>query len=394
MIFFLKRLIHKNTFLFWLLVFSFSFSTSQKIVLPGAEQKQKYLPKLTGKKVGVVAHQASLLYSNFRTKHLVDVLLENGIQVHSLFAPEHGFRGTRDAGEKVMTMQDSKTGLKIISLYGKKRKPTKEQFQELEIMIFDLQDVGVRFYTYLSTLHYVMEGCAENKIPLIILDRPNPNAHYVDGPVLEEAYSSFVGMHPVPIVYGMTIGEYAKMINGEGWLNGGIRTDLTIIPVENYTHNSRYVLPKRPSPNLPNAQAIALYPSLCLLEPTVISVGRGTENQFQIYGHPKLPKSDFTFTPSPNFGSKNPKHKNIICFGKDLTKVPKPQQIELKWLINAYKNFPEHEAFFLNGFNRIAGNKNLKEQLISRLSEIEIKESWRVELEKFKKIRKKYLIYP
>ena len=260
-------------------------------------------------------------------------------------------------------------------------------------MIFDLQDVGVRFFTYLSTLHYVMEACAENDIPMIILDRPNPNLHYVDGPVMEEAYTSFLGMHPVPIVYGMTIGEYAQMINGEGWLKEGIRCKLSVIPVKNYNRKSTYELSVRPSPNLPNPQSIALYPSLCLLEPTVISVGRGTDLQFQIYGHPMLPKSNFTFTPLPNFGAKNPKLKNHLCYGKNLTKVLRPNQLELKWLIDVYKNFPKSNTFFLKGFNRIAGNSSLKEQLISGVSEIEIRKSWKTRLELFKSIREKYLIY-
>ena len=260
-------------------------------------------------------------------------------------------------------------------------------------MLFDLQDVGVRFFTYLSTLHFVMEACAENNIPLILLDRPNPNLHYVDGPVMEKKYTSFLGMHPVPIVYGMTIGEYAQMINGEGWLKSNIICELNVIPIENYSRDSNYEITVRPSPNLPNAQSIALYPSLCLLEPTVISVGRGTEFQFQIYGHPKLPKNNFSFTPVPNFGSKYPKFKNVLCYGKDLTHAKRPNQLELKWLMDAYKNFPKSNEFFLKGFNKITGNSNLKEQLISGVNEIEIRKSWKSKLETFKKIREKYLIY-
>ena len=395
MIFFLKRLIPKNTFLFWLLVFSFSFSTSQKIVLPGAEQKQKYLPKLTGKKVGVVAHQASLLYSNFRTKHLVDVLLENGIQVHSLFAPEHGFRGTRDAGEKVMTMRDSKTGLKIISLYGKKRKPTKEQFQELEIMIFDLQDVGVRFYTYLSTLHYIMEGCAENKIPLIILDRPNPNAHYVDGPVLDTAFKSFVGMHPIPIVHGMTMVEYAQMINGEYWLKDSVQCELYWQGMKNYDHQKSYNLPIKPSPNLPNSQSIALYPSLCLFEGTDMSVGRGTSQQFQVIGSPKLDSCFYSFIPISGQGAKYPKHENKDCCGWDLRDIEAQNQVDLEYLIESYRQYEEKDARFFNSFfDKLAGSSQLRVQIESGWTSDQIKQTWKDGLDAFKKKRQLYLIYP
>ena len=389
----LKNSSIKSTFLFWLVALSCSSSVSQKRILPGALIQDKYISLLIEKKVGVVAHQASLIPESNSSQHLVDFLLENNIDIHSIFAPEHGFRGTADAGESVKDQVDPKTGIQIISLHGINKKPKVEQLNGIEIMIFDLQDVGVRFFTYLSTLHYVMEACAENDIPMIILDRPNPNLNYVDGPVMEEAYTSFLGMHPVPIVYGMTIGEYAKMINGEGWLKEGIRCKLSIIPVKNYNRKSTYELSVRPSPNLPNPQSIALYPSLCLLEPTVISVGRGTDFQFQIYGHPKLPKGDFTFTPLPNFGAKNPKLKGHLCYGKNLTKVLRPNQLELKWLIDAYNNFPKSNIFFLKGFNKIAGNSSLKEQLISGVSEIEIRKSWKSKLKIFKRIREKYLIY-
>ena len=351
------------------------------------------MPNLTGKKIGVVAHQASLFSDSYKNQHLVDFLLQNEIDVEKVFAPEHGFRGKADAGEKIKTEKDKKTGLKIISLYGKNRKPSVEQLKGIEIMIFDLQDVGVRFYTYLSTLHYVMEACAESNISLLVLDRPNPNIHYIDGPLLEPSFKSFVGMHPVPIVYGMTIGEYAKMINGEGWLKNKIKVKLNIIPVKNYSRKTSYDLPIRPSPNLPNSKAIALYPSLCLMEPTVYSVGRGTDHQFQIYGHPEFKKKKFYFKPSPNFGSKFPKHKNVICYGKDLSNEPLPKKIELKWIIDAYKNFPYPDSFFLNGFNHIAGNSKLKQQLISGISEKEIRKSWVKDLERFKLIREKYLIY-
>ena len=383
----------KNTFLFWL-VLSMSSLTSAAQVQPATANTAAYLPKLQGKKIGVVAHQASVFKESGKQKHLVDLLLENKINLVGVFAPEHGFRGTADAGEKVADGKDPKTQLPIFSLYGKNRKPAATQLKGIDLMVFDLQDVGVRFFTYLSTLHYVMEACAEQGIPLIVLDRPNPNNHYIDGPVLNLKHQSFVGMHPVPIVYGMTIGEYAKMINGEGWLKGGIRCKLDVIPIQNYTHNTAYKLPIRPSPNLPNAQAVALYPSLCLLEPTVVSVGRGTNQQFQIYGHPSFTKYQFSFTPQPNFGSKNPKHKGEVCYGKDLTQIEKPKRIELQWLLDAYSNFPDKDTFFLKGFERISGVSNLKNQLIKGTPEPEIRKSWSEELNKFKRLRTKYLIYP
>ena len=384
----------KSTFLFFVFVFGQNNIVGQTRISPGAESSKVYLPRLKNKKVGVVAHQASLLFNKSNNQHLIDFLKENDIEIKKIFAPEHGFRGKADNGEKIGDYYDNETGIPIISLYGKNKKPSKENLKNLDIVIFDLQDVGVRFYTYISTLHYVMEACAEMKIPVILLDRPNPNLHYIDGPVLEEKYSSFVGMHPVPIVYGMTIGEYALMINGEGWLKNDLVAELEIIPIKNYTRKSVYELPKRPSPNLPNSQSIALYPSLCLLEQTVISVGRGTDKQFQIFGHPDLNINNYTFKPLPNFGSKNPKHNGIVCYGKNLSKVPKPKKIELKWIIEAYKYFPNKNGFFLKGFNLIAGNEKLKQQLISFSGENKIRKSWELELELFKKIRKKYLIYP
>ena len=383
----------KNTFLFWLVLSLYSVPNRAQI-LTGAEDTESYLFELKGKKIGVVAHQASLILTSYEQKHLVDLLLENKIDIKCVFAPEHGFRGIADAGEKVTDRKDPLTHLPIYSLYGKNRKPSQEQLKGIELMVFDLQDVGVRFFTYLSTLHYVMEACAEQNIPVIVLDRPNPNSHYIDGPVLKHENSSFVGMHPVPIVYGMTIGEYAKMINGEGWLSNGISCDLKVIPIQNYTHKTPYELITRPSPNLPNAQAIALYPSLCLLEQTVISIGRGTNKQFQIYGHPSFPKNQFSFTPKPNFGAKSPKQNGSLCYGIDLTEIKKPVKVELKWLIDAYTNFPEKSGFFLKGFNKISGINDLKIQIEQEIPESEIRKTWDQDLEKFKKIRVKYLIYP
>ena len=389
-----KSILFKSTFLFWLTMVSFNSASCQKQITISAANVDAYIPLLKEKKVGIVAHQASVISSAKNTIHLVDLLRKKNISIQKIFAPEHGFRGTADAGEKIENQIDSKTQLPIISLYGKNRKPSKEQLKGIEIMVFDLQDVGVRFYTYLSTLHNVMEACAENNIPLIVLDRPNPNAHYIDGPVLNLEHKSFVGMHPVPIVYGMTIGEYAQMINGEKWLANSIKCDLTIIPLKNYTHQTTYELTVRPSPNLPNKQSIALYPSLCLLEPTRVSIGRGTDLQFQVYGHPGFPETDFSYVPKSNFGSKNPKHKGQICYGENLTTVNPPSKIELKWLMNAYSDFPEKDLFFLKGFERISGISNLKKQLIDGASEKTIRNSWTDDLNKFKKTRIKYLLYP
>ena len=389
-----KSILFKSTFLFWLTMVSFTSASCQKQITISAANVDAYIPLLKEKKVGIVAHQASVISSAKNTIHLVDLLRKKNISIQKVFAPEHGFRGTADAGEKIENQIDSKTQLPIISLYGKNRKPSKEQLKGIEIMVFDLQDVGVRFYTYLSTLHNVMEACAENNIPLIVLDRPNPNAHYIDGPVLNLEHKSFVGMHPVPIVYGMTIGEYAQMINGEKWLTNSIKCDLTVIPLQNYTHQTTYELKVRPSPNLPNKQSIALYPSLCLLEPTKVSIGRGTDLQFQVYGHPGFPKTDFSYVPKSNFGSKNPKHNGQICYGKNLTTVNPPSRIELKWLLNAYSSFPEKDSFFLKGFERISGVSSLKNQLIEGASEKTIRDSWTDELNEFKKTRIKYLLYP
>ncbi|MDA0201623.1 MAG: DUF1343 domain-containing protein, partial [Bacteroidetes bacterium] len=343
----------KITFLFCLFSGGILICKGQNQLTTGASQIETYIEMLHGKQVGIVAHQASLVGAD---THLVDTLLSLGINIKKVYAPEHGFRGDADAGESVADEKDVKTGLPILSLYGDNKKPAAEHLEGISVMLFDLQDVGVRFYTYLSTLHYVMEACAENGIAVILLDRPNPNTHYTDGPVLEEDCKSFVGMHPVPIVPGMTIGEYAQMINGERWLAGDISCDLTVVPLKNYTHQTPYEIPLRPSPNLPNAQSIALYPSLCLLEPTEISVGRGTEMQFQVFGHPQLPKTPFSFVPQPNYEAKNPKLKGQKCFGKDLRNHKRPTKIELKWLIQAYNDYPDQDHFFKKGFFRIAGN--------------------------------------
>lgn len=368
-------------------------------ILTGADNFEKYQSLLTGKKIGVVTNPSSLVnYDGNKNKlanstHLVDFLLSHKLDVIKIYAPEHGFRGTADAGELIKDGKDTKTGLPIISLYGNNKKPKPEQLRQIDIMVFDLQDVGARFYTYISSLHYVMEACAEENIPLIVLDRPNPNGNIVDGPVLEKEFTSFVGMHPIPVLHGMTIGEYARMINGEKWLKNGIQCQLEVIPCSNYQRNMPYSLPVKPSPNLPNDQSINLYASLCLFEGTNVSMGRGTEKQFQIYGSPFLPKSDFTFTPGPNLGAKDPVHNGKICYGEDLSTIPKVKNLELKWLIKAYQTTSDTKVFFNSFFSKLAGTQKLQQQIESGLSETDIRKSWEKGLNTFKKMRTPYLIY-
>ena len=383
----------KNTVLLFVIVLTFSPSFCQKQIITGADQYEEYIPYLKNKKIGVVAHKATRITKE-KQAHLVNFLIEKQIDVKTIFAPEHGYEGRADDGNLLPDSNDKTTGLKIISLYGKTKKPLPKHLKGIDLIIFDLQDVGARFYTFLSTLHYVMEACAEANIPLLLLDRPNPNSHYVDGPVLNLKFKTFVGMHPVPIVHGMTLGEYAKMINGEGWLAENLKCELKIIKVKNYTHKTKYILPIRPSPNLPNSQSISLYPSLCLLEPTNISIGRGTEKQFQIYGHPNFPESKFTFKPNPNFGSKNPKWNGETCFGVSLENLKVLNQLDLRWLIDAYNKLPKNNVFFKNSFERIAGNSQLREQIINNVTINEIRKSWEPELTNYKNMRKKYLIYP
>lgn len=393
----------KNTY--FLLVFTLFFSIiscaqDKKAVFtakiePAAQQTSSYVSLLQHKKVAVVANQTSVIFKDDAPNytHLVDSLLNLHINIVKVFSPEHGFRGQADASEHIADATDIKTGLPIVSLYGKNKKPTAEQLQGVDIVVFDIQDVGVRFYTYISTLHYVMEACAENNIPVLILDRPNPNGHYIDGPTLESTYKSFVGMHPVPLVYGMTIGEYAQMINGEGWLKNNLHCELTVIPIKNYTHQSAYSLPIRPSPNLPNDVAINLYPSLGFFEGTPINAGRGTEYQFQRYGAPFFPKSEFSYTPEPNFGSKHPKHKGALCYGVDLQNEERLASVEIKWLLDAYQKTPKTISFFGNTFTIHAGNTLLQQQLEQGLSAQQIHDSWQPQIEAFKKIRAQYLIY-
>ncbi|WP_435416136.1 exo-beta-N-acetylmuramidase NamZ family protein [Polaribacter aestuariivivens] len=373
----------------------------------GAERTDLYVDLLKNKNIGIVANQTSVISilqraevkpnvmgSKKVTHHLVDYLHNyNGISVTKVFSPEHGFRGKADAAELVKDGFDTKTDLPIVSLYGKSKKPSAQQLKGIDVMVFDIQDVGVRFYTYISTLHYVMEACGENGIPVIILDRPNPNAHYIDGPILEMKHTSFVGKHPIPIVYGMTIGEYGQMINGEKWLKNKIQCDLKVIPLQNYTHQSKYSLPIKPSPNLPNDKSINLYPSLGFFEGTTINAGRGTEYQFQRYGAPFFKKTDFSYTPQANEGAKYPKHKGKICYGVDLSKTPHLSKIDLSFLIDAYQKTPKTEKFFGETFTIHAGNTKLQQQIEQGLSEEEIRASWVDDLEKFKVVREKYLIY-
>ncbi len=368
-----------------LVLLTFSGFT-QDLVL-GAERTEIYLPLINTKNVAIIANQTSMINQT----HLVDSLLSLGINVVKVFSPEHGFRGTQDAGARIEDKIDQKTQLPIISLYGKNKKPNAKQLEKIDILIFDIQDVGVRFYTYISTLHYIMEAASEHNMQVILLDRPNPNGHYIDGPIREDSFSSFVGMHPIPIVHGMTIGEYANMINGENWISK--KCDLTIIDMQNYTHKMRYNTPIRPSPNLPNAISINLYPSLCLFEGTNISIGRGTNYPFQHFGSPSL-ESNYSFIPKSKSGSKYPKHENLECFGTDL-KFHKDylNTINLDWLIESYKNYPNKEEFFNSFFDKLAGTDKLRLQIIEGKSSKDIKSSWEKGLNEFKKTRYKYLIY-
>lgn len=402
----LSKLVIKNTVLFFvLLILSCGSKLKSKEsnensranikilsseIKIGADNFSNYLPILQNKKIGVTTNQTGILSNK---THLVDFLIENNIQIQKIFAPEHGFRGTADAGEHIIDGKDSKTGLPIISLYGDNKKPKTEQLKGIDIMVFDLQDVGARFYTYISSLHYIMEACAENNIELLVFDRPNPNGNIVDGPILEKEYTSFVGMHTIPLLHGMTIGEYAQMINGEKWLKNEVQCNLKVIPCLNYKREMKYNLPVKPSPNLPNDQSINLYASLCLFEGTNVSVGRGTEMQFQIYGSPYLPVNDFSFTPKPNFGAKDPVYNGKLCYGENLTSIPKVTKLELKWLIKAYNETSDRTKFFNAFFSKLAGTKKLQQQIETGISENEIRKSWEKGLNDFKTMRKKYLIY-
>ena len=390
----------KNTVLLFVLTLlscrNQSNTHAQTPLSVGAQQTEHYLPILKNKNIGIVANQTTVIFKEERYTHLVDSLLSLNIAVKKVFAPEHGFRGTADAGETIKDGIDSGSGVPIVSLYGANKKPNAKILEGLDLIIFDVQDVGARFYTFLSTLHYMMETCANLGITVVVLDRPNPNGHYVDGPILDLNYSSFVGMHPVPIVHGMTVGEYAKMINGEGWLSKGVQCDLKVIPVENYTHQTAYELPIKPSPNLPNATAINLYPSLCLFEGTNVSMGRGTELQFQIFGSPFLKSVDYSyeFTPKPNVGAKYPVYENKICTGLNLKNHSNLSQIELKWLLDAFQNTENKAEFFNPFFTKLAGQKLLQKQIEMGMNSDQIRDSWKTDLERYKLLRAPYLLYP
>lgn len=365
----------------------------QTQLMVGAERLNLYIDSLKNKRVAIVGNQTSLVGKT----HLVDTLVSLGVKVVKVFSPEHGFRGDADAGERVSNGKDAKTGLPIISLYGNNKKPKPAQMKDVDVVIFDIQDVGVRFYTYISTLHYVMESCAENNLTLIVLDRPNPNAHYVDGPVRDDKQVSFVGMHPVPVVYGMTIGEYALMINGECWLSDSLTCELEIVPCKNYSHKTHYSLPVPPSPNLRSDASIALYPSLCLFEGTTVSVGRGTERPFEIFGHPKFPELEFNFTPISSFGAKSPLWENKLCYGHDLQNVAKKRLYEfsLSWILEAKVLLGDSIPFInqIGFFDRLAGTSELRKQITDGWKEKEIRASWRPGIQAFRKIRSNYLLY-
>lgn len=363
---------------------------------PAAHRTMAYVPKLKGKKIALVVNNTSTI----NNVHLVDTLLSLGVHINYIFAPEHGFRGNHGAGELVSNEKDTKTGLPIISLYGKNRKPTPEQFEGIDLVVFDIQDVGVRFYTYISTMHYVMETCAETNVPLLILDRPNPNGHYVDGPLLKPAFKSFVGMHPIPVVHGLTVGELALMINGEGWLKNGDTCKLEIIKASDYAHSDPYILPIAPSPNLPNQTAIYLYPSICFFEGADVSLGRGTNKPFQIFGFPNWTNTPFSFTPRSIKGvADNPPLVNEKCNGFDLSMLPEDKlfaqrQMTLNYLLLAYQEFPNKNQFFNAFFDKLAGSDQLRKQLIEGKNATQIRQTWTIDLMNYQQLRKKYLLYP
>lgn len=370
-----------------------SFGTESAAILPGADQGQLYLPLLKGKKVALITNQTGVLTQK-NNLHLVDFLMENDITIQKIFVPEHGFRGNADAGEVIKNDIDKETGIPLVSLYGSNKKPSPEALMDVDVLIFDFQDVGLRFYTYISTMHYVMEACAEQGKPLIILDRPNPNADYIDGPMLDPKYRSFVGMHEIPVIHGLTMGELAQMINGEGWLKNKVKADITVIPVANWDHSMPYSLPVKPSPNLPNDISIRLYPSLCFFEGTDISVGRGTYFPFQVYGAPDPKYGEFTFTPKSIQGmSKHPPHEDQLCYGTDLREEPLSHQFTLSYLLEMYQKSGKKEKFFNNFFDKLAGTDQLRKDILTGKSAAEIKASWKPALEKYKTMRQKYLLY-
>lgn len=385
-----------NRSFFLLSFFSFFFMTcgkannkDEKLVL-GVERTTAYISRIEGKNVGLLINHTSMIGDT----HLVDFLLQKNINIKKIFAPEHGFRGKADAGEKIADNVDAKTGIQVASLYGKNKKPTPEMLESLDVVIFDIQDVGTRFYTYISSMHYMMEACAENQVKMIVFDRPNPNGHYIDGPILKPEFKSFVGMLPIPVVHGLTVGELAHMIVGEGWLEGGLKCDLEVVTMEHYSHSDSYSLPVKPSPNLPNDKAINLYPSLCFFEGTKMSIGRGTQFPFQVIGYPDQKFGKFSFTPESIVGmAKYPKYEGEKCYGVDLRNSKRLDHLDLGYVIENYKLWKKEESFFTNYFNTLAGTDQLKKQIENGMSEIEIRASWQDELEKYKQLRNKYLLY-
>lgn len=362
----------------------------KKIVL-GDEQIADLAQKLQGKRVGLLVNHTAMVGKT----HLADTLLAVHVNVVKLFAPEHGVRGKAEAGELVADAKDEKTGLPVVSLYTKTHKPTPEQLSDVDVVVFDIQDVGTRFYTYLGSMTYMMEACAEQNKKMIVLDRPNPNGSYVDGPVLKPEHKSFIGMHPVPVVHGMTVGEYAQMINGQGWLKGGLKCELEVITLKNYSHDMSFSVPIKPSPNLPNDHAIALYPSICFFEGTVMSLGRGTEFPFEALGHPDLKDQPFQFTPVSIEGvATHPPQENKLCFGIDLRNEKVGKEVSIKYLIHFYGIFPDKEKFFLKSFTLLAGGTELQKQIISGMTEEQIRATWQKDLDAYKKMRKQYLLYP
>lgn len=379
-----------------------NFSSTNKKVPPidkpvaGAYNLKAYLHLIKGKRVGMVVNQTSTLGHH----HLVDSLLKLKINITKILVPEHGIRGESDAGEKIKSSTDEATGIVMLSIYGDHQKPTRDDLKDLDVIIFDIQDIGVRFYTYIATMTLVMEACAEHQIPMIVLDRPNPNGYYVDGPVLKKGFESFVGMHPVPVVYGLSIGEYALMINGESWLANNVKCALTVIPCRNYVHTMRFELPVKPSPNIPNQRATLLYPSICFFEGTDWSEGRGTPTPFIVFGHPKYSSGNYQFIPTSMPGAKSPKLLNQVCHGHNLTDIPIGEikswkRINLRWLLNAYENMKGRDSFFLANhyFNKLAGNDELMAQIKAGKSEEEIRASWKSDIAAYMLIRKKYLLY-
>ena len=378
---------------FLFVLIGMSASAQQHRIIPGAARPQLYLPLIMGQHVGLVVNQTSKV----ENQHLLDFLRAKHIDVVKVFSPEHGFRGEAEAGETIQNQRDAKTGIPIVSLYGKNRKPTSDQLKDVDVVIFDIQDVGVRFYTYISTMHYVMEACAENNKELLIFDRPNPNGDYIAGPVLKPEFRSFVGIDPIPVVHGCTVGELARMINGEGWLDNHEKCDLLIIPMYNYTHDKHYSLPVQPSPNLPNDRAVRLYPSLCFFEATSVSIGRGTQFPFQVLGYPDQRLGDFEFTPKSIEGvAINPKQEGKNCYGIDLRKLEAAPHFTLSYFLDFYHQFKNEKDFLTRErwFNMLAGTDQLLKDIRSGKDEEEIEAGWQDDLKKYQSIREKYLLYP